>query len=496
VAGGFFFALRLFPRRSLEALILAVAFVATGALFGWALFRARDVLVELGRPGRLAIALTVPLVAAGVAKLVANGLLGLAIRLARLAPRERLVSRRTLLGVLGGALGVVAVVALAWPSAERQAAPTVLPVAPGEAVALVGLDGILSGELDYLLARGALPAIAARLAEGGGVLRYQRSDEEEPAELWTTIATGVAASRHGVGAVDGYRPAGLASTLWRSGPWTFWWSRIAQPLGLAEHRPIVANRRRAFTFWEIAARGGAPVVGVNWWATWPARAGAGLAVAHGAYQLLAEDAPGAVAPPERTAELKDLAAGTSSGPFGATLAAALAPGEAEAALARAFLPDRFYLEVARRSFGARALAVYLPGIDLVAERFGGREVALADLVRTELEQADALVGALTARTVFVVVDPGRRGGGEGRAILLRPGCRVPGVATIRTVEVAATLARAVGLPQSAELPAPVATCPWPDPPVAIATFGEPRHDPDPARGSTEYLENLRSLGYL
>ena len=80
-AGGFLFAMRLFPRRSLEVLILAVAFVATGALFGWALYRARDVLLESGRGARVAAALLLPLLAAGVAKLLANGLLALAIRL-------------------------------------------------------------------------------------------------------------------------------------------------------------------------------------------------------------------------------------------------------------------------------------------------------------------------------------------------------------------------------------------------------------------------------
>jgi hypothetical protein len=133
-AGGFLFARRLFPRRSLEFVILGVSFVATGALFAWALYRAKDVLLELGRGPRVVAALLLPLVAAGVAKLLANGLLSLAIRLTRLTPRERLVSRRTILSVLGGALGCLIVVALAWPGRERAASPPSLPMAPGRPV--------------------------------------------------------------------------------------------------------------------------------------------------------------------------------------------------------------------------------------------------------------------------------------------------------------------------------------------------------------------------
>ena len=44
VVGGFLFALKLFPRRSLEWLILGVTFLVTSLLFGWAVLRASDLL--------------------------------------------------------------------------------------------------------------------------------------------------------------------------------------------------------------------------------------------------------------------------------------------------------------------------------------------------------------------------------------------------------------------------------------------------------------------
>jgi hypothetical protein len=510
-AGGFLFARRLFPRRSLEVVILGVSFLATGALFAWALYRARDVFFELGRGPRLVAALALPLVAAGIAKLLANGLLSLAIRLTRLTPRERLVSRRTILSVLSGTLGTLAVVALAWPGRERSAAPPSLPTAPGTPVALIGLDGILAGELDYLLARGALPEIGRRLAAGGVVARYDRPAGVEPAELWTSFATGVEVADHGVAAIDGYRPLGVESTLWRSGPWDWWW-KLERPLGLSTHRPVLANRRRSFAFWELASRGGAPVAAIDWWATFPATPVPGLVVAHGAFQLLPGGGAGAIEPASRAGELLDLARATTPGPAGETLAAALSAEAAKSALERAILPDRFYREVARREAGARAVALYLPAIDLLAEGWLGGDVAFADLVRAQLLETDAAIAALGARTVVLVADPGRRGGREGRVLLLRSaGCRVPGggergafepgagtrpTARIEPRAVASILLRELGLPQSAELLPPAELCVWTDPPARVATFGERSPQPEPAGGSDEYLENLRSLGYL
>src|SRR5688572_23224582 len=94
-------------------------------------------------------------------------------------------------------------------------------------------------------------------------------------------------------------------------------------------------------------------------------------------------------------------------------------------------------------------------------------------------------------TVVVVFDPGRRGGGEGRALMWRRG----GCAAARSAgaeangggagtpptssaalpdvlpeELAAALFRTVGLPQSAELPAP-GFCRFSPPPARVPSFG-------------------------
>ncbi len=62
--------------------------------------------------------------------------------------------------------------------------------------------------------------------------------------------------------------------------------------------------------------------------------------------------------------------------------------------------------------------------------------------------------------------------------------------------VAAALIRALGLPQSAELPEPPAFCSWPEPPARVTGFGERSPGGELPGDSRDYLENLRSLGYL
>jgi hypothetical protein len=514
VVAGFLFALRLFPRRSLEWLILGVTFLATSLLFGWAVFRASDLLLGLPRWQRVVAGLVLPLVAAAVAKLLANGLLSIAIRLTRLTPRERLVSRKTIVGVTLATLAIVSAVAVLLPQRAPATAPTSLPGSRGERVLLLGLDGILAEEFDYLLARGSLPAMARLVEEGAVVASYRHAVDLEPAEFWTTVATGVGGERHGVRALDSFRPLGLRTALARSGPWRLWWSAVAVPLGLAEHRPLLANRRTAFTFWELSARGGAPAAVVDWWATFPPEPLAGLVVSHGAFQLLLDGHSGAVAPADRAADLARLARAIEPGPAGETLAAALPEKLARELLRRAVLPDRFYREVARIEAAKRpqAMALYLPAIDLMAEGWIGGDVALADLVRAELEETDALVAGLAEGlgTMIVVLDPGRRNGKEGRVLIARfPGAAVPDPAgsapaacrmaaglTVTPETLASALIRSLGLPQSAELPEPPAFCTWTPPPARLAGYGERAPSAEMPGDSRDYLENLRSLGYL
>jgi hypothetical protein len=491
--------IRLYPVRRIETLSLVVALMAGAGLLAFALRLGREVLAE-GRLSQVTVlALATPLVIYALIKLVYHGLLTLAIRFTDSAPLGRLFSRRWLgLAIL---LGVALLTVPAVVSARRAPAPApaALPTAPGERVLLVGIDGVLPEEAEYLLALGELPEMR-RLAREGRVLSYGRK-AEPPASFWTAVATGVPGPDHGVSSLDSFLPLGVRTPLARSGPLRVWWSRVEVPLGLAEYRPILANRRRAFTVWELASRGGDPSLAVNWWATYPAEPLPGLVVAHGAYQLLREGAQGAVAPPPARAAVAALARSVEASGADPRLAAALPPTAAASVLERALCPDRFYREVFSRGLQAepRAAALYLPGLDIAADGWRGGDVAFADLVRSQLAATDRLLARSLEGmgTVAVVLDPGRRRpGGKGRVILWRRAGCAAGRSATSPEAVASALLRALGLPQSAELPAPPAGCRWAPPPVVVAGYGEPRRGAPRGIESAEYLESLRSLGYL
>jgi hypothetical protein len=284
---------------------------------------------------------------------------------------------------------------------------------------------------------------------------------------------------------------------------------------------VLANRRHAFTLWELAARGGRAVSAVNWWSTYPAEPLPGLVVAHGAYQLLADGAKDAVASESRPDLVEWAVAGrqafAESPPeaLEKVVQAALPEGSREAVLERAVLPDRFYLQALEQSLALepRVAALYLPAPDLAADGWSGGDIALSDLVRAHLEAVDALLTthARDFGTVAVFVDPGRRGGvagrqdeARGRVLLWRHdgGCGgadgpSDGAELLSPQAVTAGLSLALGLPASDELPSAPAVCTWPTPRDHVPSFGRRRPMPPPAApDSEEYLRNLRSLGYL
>lgn len=485
-------------RRALGGLSTGLALAATAGLALLGFGPAREALAGAGAAAAVGFATAAALAGLLLFRLLRSGLLALAVRLSDRAPRRRALDRRVTAALAVAALALVLIPALLLARGRPPAPPEVLPSRPGERVLLVGVDGVLPQEFDYLLQHGDLPEMA-RLAANRGVVGYVR-EEQPPAAFWTSVATGRTAAEHGVASLDSFRPLGVSTPLERSGALRAWWSGVEVPLHLAEYRPLLANRRRAPSFWELAARGGSPVLAVDWWATFPAEPLPGLVVAHGAYQLLAEAAPGAVAPESERQALRAARGSTEATEFADALRAALPEDLARGTLDRALRPDRFYLDVfaERLAPRPRAAALYLPGLDIAADGWRGSGVGFADLVRLELRAVDRVLHDTQGfGAVALVVDPGRRGGREGRIILWRAaGCGGPGAERMIPEQVAAALLRVLGLPQSAELPEPPAGCAWEPPPARVTSYGERRPARAPAESSEEYLRNLRALGYL
>ncbi len=508
LAGILALVLRFSHARRIGAVSLTLALLTAAAAVALVLFQGRALWASLPAVALVALGLLLPVLALAFFKLIHGGLLGLSVRLAERAPEGRLSQRTwwalgTLVLVLLGMLPVVLEL-----RGGQEGPPASLPSDPRARVLVVGVDGVLPEELGYLMDNGELPAIAARL-QGGGTLATYRRIAQAPASFWITVATGLPSGDHGMESVDAYRPLGVRRPLGWSGWLRHYWSGIAQPLGLVEYQAVLAHQRKAHTFWELAARGGAPVLVVNWWGTFPVEELPGAVVAHGAHQLLrgsAGEGSGAVFPSELQGELAASARDREALERQVELPAALSLGRDDL-LWKALLPDAFYLQAFRQGLAAmpRAAALYLPALDIADDQGGAAgqgglgAVAFGDLVRSQLRSLDRLLGEVEGfDTVLLVFDPGRRDKRpevEGRVLLWRQERCGGDAAVLAPRDLASALLRGLGLPQSRELPAPPTHCTWPAPSLEIATFGE-RKGADPAAQGEEYLENLRSLGYL
>ncbi len=143
---------------------------------------------------------------------------------------------------------------------------------------VVGLDGLDWEIADPLLAAGRMPNLDRLVQHGVRAKLLSISPLLSPV-VWTTIATGVEPSRHGI--LD---------------------FLVDEPTGGAK-QPVTSVQRKVPTFWEILSRAGLDVGVVGWWASWPADAVRGYLVSDRvAYQLFGyrsdpSDASGKTWPP-------------------------------------------------------------------------------------------------------------------------------------------------------------------------------------------------------
>jgi Flp pilus assembly protein TadD/predicted AlkP superfamily phosphohydrolase/phosphomutase len=144
---------------------------------------------------------------------------------------------------------------------------------------VIGLDGADWEILDPLMEQGRLPHLESLIRRGARAKLLSISPMLSPV-VWTTVATGVEPSRHGI--LDFLVPDSAGG-----------------PGG-----PVTSAHRKAATIWQILSRAGVRVGVVGWWASWPAEPISGYMVSDRvAYQLFgyrsdAEVAEGKVWPAE------------------------------------------------------------------------------------------------------------------------------------------------------------------------------------------------------
>jgi hypothetical protein len=378
-----------------------------------------------------------------LAAAVRLGFLALAFARAGKLPRRSL--RRLFAGA--AALGLLVAILLLFSRREQAPAPTPQPSPRSVQLTVVAVDGL---DLDGAGKSGEAASLLAR-----GDTGWWPAERGSPPEIWTTLATGVGPAGHGVRALT--RVRALGSPLALRPPWgTGWYLRGLGPrLGLVRSAPVSHTDRAHLDFWEVSASAGIPSLSVGWWAAGPW--------------------PGAV-----IVENRAVFARVSDG----------AGADAEAI--RVFEAER------EKGFGIAT--VYLPGCDIARDDPSVRRKAadgVAELLRAEIARAQAGESVL----VVLAADSHPGEGALGRFVAFDGGGGSRKNLRVRPVDVAPTILARAGVPFARDLPGRPVSALFPSGTLeasSVAGYGlrvEPPASTAP-ESDAEYLEKLRSLGYL
>lgn len=389
----------------------------------------------------------------GIPVSIAALLLATAVRLAFLArafSRSGALPRRANRRVFAAAAALGFLVAILLFFSRRESAPAAAAPQPSPRpipIVVAAVDG-----LDFD-GPGKHPAIAALLSRAA--VGWWRAERLSPPEIWTTIATGVSSRRHGVRSLARVRPAGSPLAL-RPPLGTSWYLRRLGPaLRLVSNAPVSSGDRRALAFWEVSASAGIPSLSIGWWAAGPW--------------------PGAT-----VIENRAIFARARDGVDADRIALAL------------------FAESVKKGYGLAT--VYLPGCDIARDDPGARRSAV-EAIRAWL--GNWVERAARGEVVFVLIaadSHARSRKALGRMVVFDKGA-APRTVRIRAVDAAPSVLARAGVPPARDLegrPVPTLFAPRSLETVMVATYGD-RIAPAPAaapESDREYLEKLRSLGYL
>ncbi len=460
---------------------VAVAFGVLAGVAGVA--ASRPALATAGLPGVLlvlaAVALAV-LIAVRVARGLAFTVFAASGKL--LLPTSR---RAKLAGALAAVAAVLAAAAaLAFRPAAAPDGPLVV-AANARRVVVVAVDG-WTGDAPVSVGARATYVKAVR----------------DPAAFWTTVATGEPSRRHGIGSLDLVRVAGVREPVRPLAGAGLFLGRVLPALGAARLESVTAAARRVPAAWEVASRGGIASLTVNWWTTYPASEGGGTVL--GNHLFFAARAGASLAgegwPPE---------AAERAARFAPRLAPE--PGSLERLVEDARGLDAFAIAAFRdasRRESPRLSMLYLPGLDILSsalaapERTAADRVVLAEALTAETAAVKAFLSDAAllsgADLLVLVLDAGRREAG-GAVAFVGPLAKGGATAAIDPADVAPTVLAVLGVPAARDAAGKVRGDLLADGAATtetVASWGRRRAGAPPAVDPKEYVENLRSLGYL
>jgi hypothetical protein len=334
---------------------------------------------------------------------------------------------------------------------SRHESPAAAPPQPSPRktpVVVLAVDGL---DLDGP----GKPGLAADLLSGGAT-GWWPAERLSPPEIWTDLATGVSARRHGVRALARVRPRGSPLAL-RPPFGTSWYLRGVGPvLRLVANAPVSGVDRRRLDFWEVSASAGVPSLSVGWWAAspWPGA----TVVENRAIFAQARDGVGA---------------------------------------------DRVAIDLfeaaARRAYGVAT--VYLPGCDIARTDPGARQSAVLTVEKLLTEWIARARSGECALVVLAADSHADSSASLGRMIVFDAGAAAGRTFRITPWDAAPSILARAGVPAAQDLdgkPVPALFSPGSLEKATVPAYG-PRvvpRAPAAPESDREYLEKLRSLGYL
>jgi hypothetical protein len=421
-------------------------------------------------------------------------------------------------------LSIAPAESLVRPRANDGSADLVV-VPTGVRMTLVAIDGFDAGLYRRVASAEATPYLHTYTT--GAVATLPAGSDQDPARVWTSIATGRPPDAHGIESLETRKVSGVQGSV--APEQSTMMAAVAAATDLLRlSRPSLASdaERREKTLWEVAAEKGFRTAVVNWWATWPAPIEPGVVVTDRAVlrlerggELDAEIAPPSLYPALKSAWASSRADATDQ----AQRAFAGLPADIASVLVRSAELDALLVDIAiHPSVGETdLLAVYLPGLDIAqyallgsSERIELSPSALAERVEAlqrYYPYLDSLLGKLAGklgqdRLMAVVTHPGRvTSGGESLFVVHGPRAANGARLSARLSDVMPTLLYALGIPVSRELAgSPIVGMLDPafGKEYAVRTtesYGR-RVSRHAERGQStldeEMIERLRSLGYV
>jgi len=343
-----------------------------------------------------------------------------------------------------------------------------------------------------------LPAGAAGFGAAGTSYAKEQLD---PAAVWTTVATGEEVARHGVGSLDLVRVRGVGVPVKPEAGTSWYLRRLLPAIRLARLESVTSASRRVPAAWDVAARAGIAALVVGWWTTYPAT-GPATVLSNHLYFAARAGAPlaGEGWPPESAARAAVLARGTAA-----------PAGSVERLVADASGLDAFSIAAFEQAWERdrpRLGLVYLPGLDILASalsepgRSAPERVMLARALTVEADRvrdfASRPLPGGDADLRLLLLDGGRHER-SGRLIAAGPLAAAAPAGPFRLVDLAPTVLAALGVPASRSCEGRVAAgllSPGTATSATVASWGRRRATGPPPIDPKEYVENLRSLGYL